>query len=402
LIRFVPEDFAAGASAAGDGLADTVPTQIDDLPGWRYPWPLDVERLRALQPLMWRAPSAHNTQPWRLLPGPEAIEVGWEEPYVLGPSDPSRRDLRLSLGAFVETCLVVSAGAGVPARFAPAYDERARRVGRLVGARTVYRTPFTAADVTARRTWRGRFTREQPGEALLAGLSALARAGGARLAVLDCPAVHPLLVEASRAFIGSPEIVAELRRWLRPRPDHPDYHRDGLTATALGLRWWEALGMNWAVRQRGRRRRPGAQRGGPDAGQTRAHEGGPATRATGGLGRLALVARGQARSFDTDDGVVAVLLVPAATDPAGEVEAGRLVMRLLLLLARHGFAAHPHSQLIDCPSTETWVSVLAGGQGDRPIWIARIGRPQPRQLRRVPPSARRIGPRYDRPSAPLS
>ncbi|MBE1491536.1 hypothetical protein [Plantactinospora soyae] len=118
---------------------------------------MDVEAFRALAPLCWRAPSAHNTQPWRLHYDTGAVRVGWDPADALPAADPTGRDLRLSLGAFVETCLVVAADAGLAVRFEADHCAEERRVGWLRGARRRYDTPFGAAGVRDRRTHRGRY-----------------------------------------------------------------------------------------------------------------------------------------------------------------------------------------------------------------------------------------------------
>ena len=50
-----------------------------------------------------RAPSAHNAQPWRLVPtGPTVVELHYDHLDYL-PFDPDDRDAYLALGAFYET-----------------------------------------------------------------------------------------------------------------------------------------------------------------------------------------------------------------------------------------------------------------------------------------------------------
>ena len=63
----------------------------------------------------------------------------------LGVSDPTRRDLELSLGAFAEAMLIAAAGEGIALRF---------EGDRFVPAETPYDTPFTGTDLEHRRTSR--------------------------------------------------------------------------------------------------------------------------------------------------------------------------------------------------------------------------------------------------------
>ncbi len=325
-----------------------------------------TDQLRALEPLFHRAPNAHNCQPWALRypsGAMDTVEVGWDGRYELGPSDPVRRDLRLLLGAFVESCLVVCGAEGVAARFVADHDAAGRRVGRLVAAPEPALTPFTVADVVARRTWRGRWADEPLPPEVTDELVALTAAAGGRLVTLDSAVLYPLLLEASRWFVANRDILAELRQWSRLSSRHPDYQRDGLSDVALALTRVEVWGLRTALR----RRHP----------QPRRH------------GLRNALAQGQARPF-RGGGPVLVLLVPAGTDAAGEVEFGRLVQRLWLTLTRQGLAAHPQSHLIDCPTTLGSVLALTSAVAERPLWIARVGRPDPERLRRVPLSARRV------------
>jgi hypothetical protein len=182
--------------------------------------------------------------------------------------------------------------------------------------------------------------------------------------MLESAALYPLLQVASRWFAADPGIWAELRQWTRLSRRHPDYRRDGLTDVALGLSKPEAWGFSAALRRTGPRSRP--------------------------WGLRAAVAQGQAKAFRAAGPVVA-LLVPAATDEAGEVAYGRLVARLWLILTRYGLAAHPQSQLLDCPDTAGLLAERAGAQDEHVLWVARVGRPDPGLAEGVPFSARRVG-----------
>ena len=89
----------------------------------------DLRELRRLEPWFYRAPSAHNAQPWVLDYDPERIELGFDPRRHLEAGDPSRRDLFLSLGAFVEAVLVAAAAEGIPLDFAADVDVDGARVG---------------------------------------------------------------------------------------------------------------------------------------------------------------------------------------------------------------------------------------------------------------------------------
>src|SRR5438309_2252392 len=70
---------------------------------------LDRAVLRQTLELARWAPSAHNTQPWRVTWGPSGLTVHADETRHLAHTDPTRRDLSLGLGAFVEALILAAA-----------------------------------------------------------------------------------------------------------------------------------------------------------------------------------------------------------------------------------------------------------------------------------------------------
>lgn len=306
-----------------------------------------LTEFRELEPIVQRAPSAHNTQPWTLAYGADHIDVGWDRACALPVSDPTRRDLFLGLGAFVETCLIAAADTGLLV---------AAEGLRLVPAATRYATPFTVTDLEERRCARGRYD-DGP-------LPELELEPG--LARLPAAAVAPLLPRADRWMFGTPPVATELREWLRLTPSHPDYARDGLTDRALALSTVEAVGLRVALSDR-------------------------VYRAGRRLGLPALLA-----ATSTVDGEVFVL----TGSPTRLVDAGRRLMRTWLTLGRHGIAVHPLSQLLDCADTaRALADLLPALAGPRvPLAVFRAGRP----LAPPPRSARLPRPRPVRNSVSLT
>jgi putative sterol carrier protein len=319
-----------------------------------------VSTLRAHEATFRRAPSAHNTQPWTLDYRSDEIRIGVDPQRALPHSDPTRRDLALGLGAFIETVLIVATDLGLAVE--------ASHDGRLVSAASIYPTPFTAADISARRVARGRYAPGSLDPAILAALEPGLVAVPARSLVAD-------LVAADRWMFGTPAVTLELRDWLRLSPNHPRYAEDGLTDRALELAKTEAMSLRGALRAYSVTRRLG-------------------------LARL-LAASG--KSLLRSDGTVLIMtsepatvrptdVAPATIGPAGVAPAivrptgvgsfagcaertvadGRRLMRTWLGLARHGLSVHPLSQLIDCPTTAARIAERIGAP---PIAIFRVGRP---------------------------
>ena len=303
-----------------------------------------------------RAPSAHNTQPWLLRYAVDEVVVGWDPDRALPDSDPAGRDLFLSLGAFVETCLIVATDAGLSVRAHVAVDEAGHRAARIVAAATPYRTPFSALDVERRRCARGGY---QPGRLPHETVAELS-ASGADVRHLPTRGLAALLSEADRHLFGTPAVARELREWLRLSPRHPRYDLDGLTDRALGLSRVESAGLAAALS-------PAPYR---------------ITRRLGLPAALAASSRGLLRY----DGSV-LALVGRADTRERLVEHGRALMRVWLALSARGLAVHPLSQILDCPATARALGTRLGVEpGETALAVFRTGRPL-----REPARSARIG-----------
>jgi hypothetical protein len=318
------------------------------------------ERLRELEPDFWRAPSAHNTQPWVLHHHDFGVEIGWDPVGALPVGDPTGRDLRLSLGAFTETCLIVCADADMAVDFRPDFDEATRRVGYLVAADQPYATAFTTDDVRRRTSGRVPHQAGRLDDKLLAQLDEITGDGG-QVRRLPCRKLIRPLYDADKHIFNAPPIVDELREWLRLTRSHPRYDQDGLTDRALALTRREALGLRLVL----------------------AHGVYPVLRRFG----LARVLAASSRGLLDDDGDVLVLVAPPGCDPAGQVVMGRALMRQWLHLSRLGYTTHPLSQIIDVAHTRAALAALFGiDEPDRLLNVARVGRPATPPA----PSARRV------------
>ncbi|MET7423001.1 hypothetical protein [Dactylosporangium sp. NPDC005555] len=313
-----------------------------------------VTEFRALEDDCRRAPSAHNTQPWTLRYGDDDIRVHWDPARSLPDSDPTRRDLFLSLGAFIETCLIVAAGAGLPVSCDVAVDQASLRAARLVPAPAVYDTPFTLASVRQRGCARGGYA---PGVLDAGTLTALTALGADLRQVPSRSLVGPL-ASADRWMFGTPEVVAELREWMRLSPRHPRYALDGLTDKAMAMSRVEAAGLAAMIAPR-------------------------AYRVTRHLGTPALLAAASKGLLRYDGSVL--VLVGSAVTPESVIEHGRALVRVWLALSERGLAVHPLSQLLDCTATGTALAAtLDLAPDESPLAVFRTGRP----LRPAPRSAR--------------
>jgi hypothetical protein len=301
----------------------------------------DLRELRRLEPVFARAPSAHNTQPWTLRYESDYVLLGFDPSRALAASDPTRRDLELSLGAFAESVLIAAAGAGIALRL---------EGDRFVAADTTYETPFTGADLEHRRTSRLAY---EPGRiADLARPRAQLRAGET-LHELSARELIELFTRADRHVYETPAVVEELRAWLRLDPRDPRYAEDGLNADCLDLSRLEARALGLALRPR-----------------------------ILPLARRAL-SSSSARVLKGDHSILVL------EGPADDVrESGRSLLRVWLDLDRDGYRTHPLSQLIDFDETAQALAGRLGVRRERLLAVFRAGRSaEPPRSPRLTPGA---------------
>ena len=199
----------------------------------------DLLELAHLEPHFWRAPSAHNTQPWLLTYAPDRVELRYDPGRALPVGDPTQRDLLLSLGAFVEGVLIAASSTGTPLEFEPEVDSDGNLIGHFVAAKAPYATTFTLADLAQRQTSRLSYRPERlHADELAEARSAIAP--GAELHEVATRNLVDLVRTADRHLYESPEVVAELRTWLRLSRRHPRYEQDGLSYDCLALGRLEA------------------------------------------------------------------------------------------------------------------------------------------------------------------
>ncbi|GAB95557.1 hypothetical protein BJY21_001091 [Kineosphaera limosa] len=348
-------------------------TDATDDAGW-------IGDLRASQELWSRAPSAHNTQPWRLRVDGEQVELGWDPARTLPVTDATGRDLRLSLGAFAEAIRLVLADplhGGHDLALAWSWDEPGQVAGLLrrepdggpsgdvsgrgrpdaaeVPGNVVSTSPAvgefapSAAEVAARRTHRGDYVAGPDGidavAALAAGLTEAGRRLGVGLLAVDPALATDLVRVADREQFEDPAAAAELTRWLRWRSSSRRLRTDdGLGHEALLLPAWQVAALARVLRPR---LHPAARR----------------MRVLRTLARFASAAR---------PGALLVLHAPAHLSPERECALGADLLRLWLLAGRHGWSVHPWSQLLDVPDTQA-VLTRAVPPGQRPYAVFRVG-----------------------------
>jgi nitroreductase len=276
-----------------------------------------------------RAPSIHNTQPWRFVAGPDRLEVHFDPERSLPTIDPTHRQQIISCGVAAEFAVVALAAEGHTADVDVLPDDAV--LDHLATVRITGRAQATDRDralaeaIQQRHTVRAPFlTRAVPGE-LLDRLQAVAAAYDTWLKPISESdeeiTTAALVARAEEVEQRDPAYLAELERWLRTDPAAVD----GVPVEAVPSGDPHARASNWMVRDFvvGRRTEHPLFLSEADADAPP-----PAVE------RPTVVVLGT----DNDDRYA-------------WVQSGRALARVLLVATAEGLAASPLTQALDWPAT---------------------------------------------------
>ncbi len=182
------------------------------------------DAVRAAVELAQRAPSVHNTQPWRWVRTDRALELWFDRPLRLLHADPDGRDLELSVGCALHHLRVAAAAYGLACHVRRLPEAALPDLAAVVSFRPA---PVTADALTRAACLRERRTdRRMPRPVAAPELRRLARAAAphrTRAVVLRTEQQRRQLVEltrlATRLQLSDPEARAELERVTA---DHPE------------------------------------------------------------------------------------------------------------------------------------------------------------------------------------
>ncbi len=300
-----------------------------------------------------RAPSIHNTQPWRFTASAERLEVHFDRDRALPVLDPSSRQQVISCGIAVEFAVVALAAAGTAAEVDllpdPTDPDHLATV-RLAGPREASADDRALAEAIDRRhTVRAPFQpRAVPAE-LVDELQAEAAPFGTWCKPItrseEEVATVFLISRAEEIEQGNPDYVAELQSWLRTDPGAVD----GVPMDAVPTGDPHARPSNWLIRdfvvgQRESAPAPFLAGGDPDAPPP-----------------------------DVERPTV-VLMGTAADDRRAWLRAGQALGRVLLRATAAGVAASPLTQALDWPATRTRLQARLSLVG-HPQFLLRMGYP---------------------------
>lgn len=299
-----------------------------------------------------RAPSVHNTQPWRFVAGrnaseePRTIDVFGDRERLLGVIDPDGRELHLSCGAAIELAYVRARSLGLSCAVQllpePADLDHLARVE--IGAPEPA-TPEEVAlgeAVAARHTDRGRFDDRPVPTEVVEKFRHVTSSLGAWIRILDQPGdevtTAVLLSHADDLERTNPAYEHELSAWTRDEDRPAD---DGVPSSALPSTPTTERGSSYRLRE------------------------------------FDPTALKQEAPFSRDETpppehpLVLILGTPG-DDPRSWLEAGRALARLLVTAAEEGISASPMTQVLEIQATREMLAHQLGLVG-HPQILLRLG-----------------------------
>lgn len=299
-----------------------------------------------------RAPSAHNTQPWRLWWRGDRLDVVVPADRTLPAADPTGNDVLHAVGALLENLLLTLAQHGCEGEYetagrldrgSPVVTLRWREAHDARPDPTLYRM------IPLRRTSRLPYRPDPVPPEALSALREAARP--CTLHALDDPArlneLRRLVAQATARQLADAGIARELHTWIRFSRRDPRWYRDGLNAACLGWGGMEATMARVLL----------------------------APRMLAVLSRLGLH-RALCADVDQQSPPAPVLCMLTLTGDgvARRIEAGRRLQRTWLTAAAHGLVTHPVSAVVDVGATRTRALELMGlSAEEHPVNLFRLG-----------------------------
>ena len=278
-----------------------------------------------------RAPSIHNTQPWRFVAGPERLDVHFDTDRALPVLDPTGRQQIISCGSSVEFAVVALAAAGhaaevelLPDAADPAHLATVRVTG---GHEPSEEERALAAAIERRHTVRAAFQPRAVAEDLVDRLQREAAGFDTWFKPItrseEEVATVFLISRAEEMEQNDPAYLAELQSWIRTDPGAAD----GVPVEAVPSEDPHTRPSNWLIRDF-------------VVGQREERSG--------------FLASGDPDAPPPDvERPTVVLMGTEDDDRYSWLLAGRALGRVLLHATAAGVAASPLTQALDWPATRT-------------------------------------------------
>ena len=298
-----------------------------------------------------RAPSIHNTQPWRFRASGDRLDVFLDRERALPVLDPTARQQIISCGISVEFAVVALAAQGRSAEVLLLPDDadpdHLASVHATEGGPAAKQDAALAAAIAQRHTVRAPFLARAVPDELVDRIQHEAGRFRTWVKPIDRSeeevATVFLISRAEEIEQGDPAYLAELQSWMRTDPGAVD----GVPVEAVPADDPHARPSNWLIRDF----------------------------VVGNREHSDFLPAGDPDAPPPDVERPAVLLMGTDEDDRDDwLDAGRALARVLLLATVEGVASSPLTQALDWPSTRSRLQARLSLVG-HPQMILRMGYP---------------------------
>lgn len=293
----------------------------------------DADTVRTVLSLASRAPSVHNTQPWRWRVHPAGLQLFADDARQLPNTDPDGRDLLLSCGATLHHCVVAFASVGWRCKVTrfPDHDDPGYLAAIELSAHPADAVDIAlAAAIPRRRTDRRHYSSWPVPVGDIAQMAArVARAGVTLCQVQDVDELRDIVAASVRDHFTR-EYLAELTAWSG--------------------RYFSVAGV--------------------PAHNTPASD--PDAKIPGRLFAGSALPMAPGSSAD-DDNAVVLALGTREDDRLAQLRAGEATSVVLLTATSAGLACCPVTEPLETPATRDAVRASVFGDRDHPQMLLRVG-----------------------------
>jgi hypothetical protein len=195
----------------------------------------DVPDLRKLVAYAVKAPSGHNTQPWKFVLAGSTIEIIPDDARDLPVVDPQRRELFMSLGCAAENIVLAARAQGFDATVTLTAQERIR-IAFTSGASVDKKW---LAPIENRQSNRSVYKKQPIAVTAVSELAGTHLESGVHMRIISdqqqIAVVSNAVSVASRAQLKNKSLVHELLQWTRLTTNEVARTGDGLSYATIGL-----------------------------------------------------------------------------------------------------------------------------------------------------------------------
>lgn len=187
-----------------------------------------------------KAPSGHNTQPWKFEQAGDSIIIYPDFSRALPAVDSDNHALYISLGCALENMLIVAGHIGYETAVQYPEDSKGGIAVRFKKGDAVHHKTDDLFDyIPARQVNRSKYSAEKVSDEKLNQLGSSFSFDGVSLVILNglekFERLIPLVIEGNNLQFGNKQFVKELTGWFRYSKREAERKKDGLWVATMGI-----------------------------------------------------------------------------------------------------------------------------------------------------------------------